>query len=60
MAVAFKKLNLPFVFLGGFQGAKGAEIPAFSRPGVALSGIQPVFAGTEMAYHVCSPLSHAF
>jgi hypothetical protein len=51
----FERLNLLFVFPGGFTGIKRAEVFPFPRFWVLLFGIQPVLARFQLSYHLNAP-----
>jgi len=48
----FKKLHRAFVLLRGFTRMKSSQVAAAAGFGVFFPGIQPVFAGLELANHI--------
>ena len=51
ISIAFKKLYLAFVALGGFKCLKGAQIPAFTGCRIAPARVNPITARFKFTYH---------
>jgi hypothetical protein len=54
-SMSLEILNRPFMFLGCFETAESAQIPAFTGFWILLARVQPVYSGFELANHGATP-----